>query len=291
MAAAISDLVEDWIGSPPVVYFQFQRALNNPESAFEDFGEIISADPGLSARLLRIVNSPFYGFESKVETITHALSIVGLQQLTELALASVVISKFENIPADLVIMEEFWIHSIACGLAAKIIASKKNEKYLEKFYLAGMLHDIGYLVLYKKIPDQMRIILKECEERGSQVVYQEDKFLGFNHTAVGGALLKEWLLPDILVESVAYHHNPLECENFMLEASIVHVADILVHDMKLGHSGGPAIPQLDANVIGEIELTEKFVGEVQDEVIQQVEDTVKVFYGTTPLHKNLGRKL
>ena len=73
MAAAIGDLVEDWIGTPPVVYFQFQRALNNPESSFEDFGEIISADPGLSARLLRIVNSPFYGFESKVETITHTL--------------------------------------------------------------------------------------------------------------------------------------------------------------------------------------------------------------------------
>lgn len=279
MGAIIDELVGDWIASPPVVYFKFLNALNNPETSFEEYGNIISADPAMSARLLKVVNSPFYGFDSKVETITHALSIVGLQQLNELALASVIASKFDNIPSDLVIMEEFWIHSIACGLASKIIARKRNDPHPEKHYLAGMLHDIGCLILYNKIPDQVREILDECEARGGQLVRQETKYLGFNHADVGGALLKEWLLPESLVEAVLYHHDPIHAKVDTIGATIVHVADVLVHDMKLGRSDRASVPQLDSNAIGEIELTEKFVREVQDEVIAQVEDTVKNFYG------------
>jgi HD-like signal output (HDOD) protein len=132
--------------SLPTIYFELQAALNDPNKTFQDLGDIISFDPALSARLLKIVNSPFYGFPSKIDTISHATSIIGRDQLTDLALATLVIYQFRGIPNNLFNMEKFWRHSMACGVVARSIAEFRGEKNVERFYLAGILHDIGRLV-------------------------------------------------------------------------------------------------------------------------------------------------
>ncbi len=144
-----NEVVADWIGSPPLVYRKLHQAMQNPDTSFEDFSSIISADPSLAVRLLRIANSPFYGLGSKVETIMHALSIVGIEQLKELALATILINQFKGIDRDLVDMQSFWMHSIGCGLAARTIAKNMGERHVEPYYTASMLHDIGILIIYK----------------------------------------------------------------------------------------------------------------------------------------------
>ena len=130
------------ISSLPTIFYQINEAVEDPESSFVEIGEIISGDPSLSARLLRIVNSSFFGFPNKIETITHAVTIVGMAQLRDLALATTVVNQFKGIPKNLIDMEKFWLHSVATGLAAKVIAIYRRETNADRYYLMGMLHDL-----------------------------------------------------------------------------------------------------------------------------------------------------
>jgi HD-like signal output (HDOD) protein len=198
----------------------------------------------LTARLLKIVNSAFYSFPSKIETISRAVTVVGTQQLRDLALATSVMKLFKGVPPDLISMEPFWRHSIACGVAARVLATHKREANIERFFVAGILHDIGRLVLCMKEPDWMRSALGRCHASGELLYKVEDEELGFDHASLGRILLENWKLPASLVETVAYHHNPEAAARFPVEAADVHVADIIAHALQLGSSGERFVPPL-----------------------------------------------
>ena len=151
------------ISSLPTIFFQINAAVEDPESSFVETGEIISSDPSLSARLLRIINSSFFGFPNEIETITHAVTIVGMAQLRDLALATTVVNQFKGIPKNLINMENFWLHSVATGLTAKVIAIYRRETNADRFYLMGMLHDLGRLLLLLNIPDSMKAVVEKYE--------------------------------------------------------------------------------------------------------------------------------
>lgn len=274
----IFDLViEDWIGSPPPVYHKLNQAMQSPGASFDDFSDIISADPSLAARLLRIANSPFYGQDSKVDTIVHAVGVVGIGHLTELALATIMVNQFKGIDKDLVNMESFWMHSIGCGLAARAIAKNMGEREVEPYYTASMLHDIGSLIIYRKIPEKAREILTRCKSEGLSLSTVETEVLGFSHAEVGAAIFTKWGLPASLVEAVQYHHNPSEAKEHPLFPAVVHLADIIAYEMDLGTGGEPTIPELDPAAIQRTGLTRSFLTEVQDSVRSQVDEAVSLF--------------
>jgi len=213
----------------PKVFHELQSALQNPEISFNEIGKIISHDPSLSARLLKIVNSSFYGFESQVDTLTHALTIVGIDQLSDLAMATQVIHQFKGIPSVLFSMEKFWRHSIACGLAAKTLAQMHEESNAERFYLAGILHDLGRLVILHVEPALAKETFLASKSNYENICLSEQTVMGFDHGEVGGELLRLWKLPPRLVEAVAFHHFPEGAGEYSKEASIVHTADFLAH--------------------------------------------------------------
>ena len=177
MAVNIQEAIKDWVVSPPHAYIKLKKTLEDPRSSFKEFSAIIGNDPALTARLLKIVNSPFYGLECEVDTITHALGIIGTEQLTQLVLATSVTEQFPNIPERLVSMDLFWKHSIACGVTAKIIAAWHGESNLESYYLAGMLHDIGSLIIYKKFPEEAEKVLGRCKNKKEIYSMSSGKFL------------------------------------------------------------------------------------------------------------------
>jgi len=272
------EVVADWIGSPPPVYHKLHQAMQNPDSSFADFSNIISADPSLAVRLLRIANSPFYGLDSKVETIIHALGIVGIEQLTELALATIMVNQFEGIEKDLVNMQSFWMHSIGCGLAARAIAKNMGERHVESYYTASMLHDIGSLIIYKEIPDKSREILTRCKAEGLSLSTVEEEVLGFTHAEVGAVVFTAWGLPDSLIEAVQYHHRPSEAKVHPLFPAIVHLADVIAYEMNLGTGGEPTIPVLDPASIQRTALTRSFLTDIQGYVRDEVDEAVGLFY-------------
>ena len=278
MAIKINDLVGSWAASPPILYYQLREKLDDPDSTFEDLAAIIRTDTAMSARLLKIVNSAFYGFDEKVDTLTHALNIIGTDQLTDLALAAIVTSKFQGIPRDLINMESFWMHSIGCGIAARKIAERIPGVEAEKMYLGGMLHDIGSLILFKESPEDAKKILLRCKESGENLFNVEKEILGYDHAEVGALLLTEWKLSERLVEIVKYHHQPMNAGDNMKQACIVSRADALVYDMKIGNSGEPVVPELDPKVLEMIPISDEEITILKEEITTQVDDTVRMFF-------------
>jgi HD-like signal output (HDOD) protein len=229
-----------------MIFTRIDESVNNPRSSLADIGRIISEDSSLTARLLKIVNSAFYSFPNKIETISRAVTIVGTQQLRDLALATSVMKLFQGIPPDLINMEAFWKHSIACGVAGRVLATFRREANVERFFVSGILHDIGRLVLCMKSPDWLREALTRCRSRRELLFKVEFEELGFDHAALGRMLLQQWKLPASLEETVAFHHNPEASARYPVEAAVVHVADIISHSLELGSSGEQFVPPLSA---------------------------------------------
>ena len=264
------------ISSLPTIFYQINEAVEDPECSFIEIGEIISGDPSLAARLLRIVNSSFFGFPSKIETISHAVTIVGMAQLHDLALATTVVNQFKGISKEAMNMEKFWLHSVATGLAARIIAVYRREPNADRFYLMGMLHDLGRLVLFLNIPDQMEKVM-DSYEKGGTLYEVENEIIGADHAAVVGMLLEIWKLPEMLQEAVAYHHTPSQSPHFPSAASIVHVADVVAHGMELGTCGERYVPPLNAKAWEMLDLPINLLSSIVEQVDRQASEAVEMF--------------
>ncbi|PYV36816.1 MAG: phosphohydrolase [Acidobacteria bacterium] len=264
------------VSALPMIFTRINDAVNDPRSSIADIGRIISEDSSLSARLLRIVNSVLYSFPSKIETITRAVTIVGTQQLRDVALATSVMKMFAEMSEDLLNMEAFWHHSIGCGITARILASYRREPNVERFLVAGMLHDIGRLLIHTKMADQARAALLRCESSGELLYKVEVDEFGFDHAAVGGALLQLWKLPASLEEVVTCHHNPRRAQRYAVETAVIHVADVIAHAMRLGNSGERFVPPLDSRAWERIGIPLSYLSETMDQVDRQINDAIKM---------------
>lgn len=181
----VEDVVDNWVASPPYLYFKLKEVIEDPDSSFKDIGEVILHDPALSARILRISNSPLFNPESEVETIEHALTFIGINQLEELVLGTVVMEIFKGILVDVIDINSFWKHSITWALTARLIAEHINESDLERFYLLGILHDMGSLVIYEKAPKAAKEALQLSEESSKYLFQVETQVHGFSHAKQG----------------------------------------------------------------------------------------------------------
>ncbi len=204
--ALIQDSVE--LFSLPDVYFQIKEMIDDPRFSAKEMGQVISRDPALSVRLLKIVNSSFYGFQARIDTISRAITIVGVEDLQQLIMATSVIDKFSRIPGELVDMTDFWIRGVHCGVIAKLLAKECSVLHSERLFLTGLLHDIGSLILYYKLPDQSREVLLAANDDRRLIGELEQEIIGFTHADVGAELIKSWGLPESLYEAIAFQLNP-----------------------------------------------------------------------------------
>lgn len=278
MITGPQDLLKGYVevASLPTIFARINEAVNNPRSSTHEIAKIISEDAGLTARLLMIVNSAFYGFPQRIDSISQAIAIVGTQQLRDLALATSVIKIFKGIPDDLVNMERFWKHSIGVGIAARALAAMRRETNVERFFVSGILHDIGRLVMYMKIPDLSRAALLRAREHNELLHAAEEEAIGFDHAAVGRALMQAWRLPVHQEEVVAFHHRPELATRFPVETAIVHVADIIAHSMGLGSSGEQFVPSLKADAWERLGLSVSTLAPTLDQIDRQFADAVKL---------------
>ncbi len=218
----IHDLV-----SLPAVAMRVNAMIEDPRCSAAQIGELINQDPGLTARLLRIANSAFYGLASRVETSARAVAVIGAERLRELVLATSAVATFARIPNELVSMEDFWCHSIYCALASRWLARERGGIPPDSAFVAGLLHDIGRLVIFTRLPEQAREALwLSLEGPGEPEPYQaERQVLGFDHAEVGGELARLWQLPASLRDPIEHHHQPAAAEEQPLATAIVHIAN------------------------------------------------------------------
>jgi putative nucleotidyltransferase with HDIG domain len=263
------------IPSLPLICSRLSEAVDDPRSSTVEIAQLISHDPALTARLLKLVNSSFYGFPSRIETPSQAVMVVGTAHLCDLALTTSITRIFRDIPPDLVSMDSFWRHSIACGLAARLLAAQRREPDGERFFVAGVLHDIGRLVIYLQAPDAARQALGRARERDELLHVCEREVLGFDHAAVGAALMRAWRLPASLEEAVAHHHAPARASRYPVEAALVHVADIIARSLDLGTTGEVFVPPLDGPAWEALDLSPTVVPGVVEELIARFDDVTR----------------
>lgn len=229
--------------SLPTTFYTLSEVIERPFSSAYDISNVISKDTALAAKLLKIVNSPFYGFPSKIDTLSRAVSIVGTKQLCALAMGIAIINSFKDIPSELIDMKRFWQHSIATGICARMLATYKKYPDTERIFVAGLLHDIGRLVLYQYLGKRSREILNMANDHGELLYVCEKASLGFDHATIGGILMEKWKLPITLEHTVNFHHRPSKSRD-LLEASLIHIADIVVNSMGVGSSGEKYVPPM-----------------------------------------------
>ncbi|TVR53284.1 MAG: HDOD domain-containing protein [Puniceicoccaceae bacterium] len=263
----------------PTVYFRIRDAIDNPRASFENIAEITSSDQGLTARLLRLANSAFYGYPSSISSISEALTVIGLQQFRDLALSTCIIDLFRGIPSDLIEMRSFWQHCVATGLCARLLAQERRESNSERFFLGGLLHDIGRLILYQARPEESLEILREAKANHRLQFLVERERLGFDHADLGGALLEQWHLPKSLIEVVRRHHDPLQTATNPGETSIVHVADFLAHSLQLGTTGEQFVPPLCAEAWESCGASRPTLPFLVEQVERQYHDVTHIFIG------------
>lgn len=224
LASLVDDSLE--LASLPAVVVRAMELLHDPNSSASDIGQVIMDDPALSAKLLKIVNSAFYSFPSRIDTISRAITIVGTLEITDLILGSSAVDTFTGLPNELVDMNQFWEHSLYTGVVARVLARQHRAPNTERFFVGGLLHDIGSLVLYNRCPEESRQALA-LAQTGQPLHLAEQSVFGFDHSDVGALLMEAWNLPEAFAEAARYHHRPNEAHAHPLEAAIIHLADAM----------------------------------------------------------------
>lgn len=213
------------LSSPPEIYTRISRLINDGRSSAEQVADILQQDPGLTARVLKIVNSAFYGYPSQISSIGRAITILGYRELKDIVLTTTVMEMFRGIPNELVNMHTFWRGSLRCAVISKVLASRHHRAdSIESIFTAGMLHDIGHLIIYSKMPELARKALLEQIYQEREIQEVERDLWGFDYSTVGGELARHWKLPRILEHAIGFHVMYFDTKEYPVEAAIVHIA-------------------------------------------------------------------
>lgn len=213
----------------PSIVAQVLKVVADPESTAGDLTDVILPDPAMTTSILKVANSAFLGLPKKVATLRHAISIMGFNEIRNLVMARAICQSFkhfENIPKfDL---REFWVHSFLSALAAKLIADDVKCNHSE-FFVAGLVHDIGKLVIFMVYPEEFCRLEGSSAAGDPALLELERRTFGLGHDDVGLRLARRWFLPPNLAEAAGYHHNFQESDASGPVAIIIHLADLLAH--------------------------------------------------------------
>ena len=222
----------DRLPSIPSLYSEIVDVLHDPEVSLETVGDIIAKDIAMTAQILKLVNSAFFGLRRQVSSPAEAASYLGLDTIRSLVLSISAFSQYESVQIEGFSFSALWTHSLDTGAAAKAIAKMEgaDRKLADEAFVSGMLHDTGKIVLAANYADQYGEVLKLMQNDGLEQCQAEQQIFGANHTDVGGYLLGLWGLPVPVVEAIAFHHRPSDAvEKTFCPLTAVHAANALVH--------------------------------------------------------------
>ncbi len=223
----------DNLASLPAVYQRVKAIIDDQNSSIGDLSNVLTADAALAARLLRVVNSVYFGLMSRVETVSRAVSLLGMQQVHDIVLATSVSNMFKGMSPGNMNMTRYWSNSVMCALIARTAAEVEREGDLERYFLAGLLADLGHLVMYRVEPalaEQARVVASR-DHLPLHVLERE--LIGCDYAQVGAALIAKWSLPPRLGRAIAGQISPSEIEaDFRHDAALVHLGRFLADAME-----------------------------------------------------------
>lgn len=218
----------DEMASPPQIYHKLNAVLNDPDSSPGEISQTIQMDPNIAAKVLKTVNSAFYGFPRQIASIEQAVTLLGRDPLNHLISTAILTGMLARVRCHGFKMHEFWEHSVLTGLISKFLyAQLETPNEAEAIFLSGLMHDIGRLLMAHHSAALCRQVSDLHENDNNAVDLNENQMLGYNHAVVGAQLLMKWHLPQLFIACAEFHHNPERSEQHKTEVRIVSIANRL----------------------------------------------------------------
>ncbi len=276
-----ADLVNDVIRltSFPDVAFRIGEALADDMSSADDICAIIEVDPALTAALLRLANTPLFSAAGGVDSAKRAVTIVGLNNIRDIAYGVSAALTFRGMSNSLVSVENFWKHSVHCAVAANFIAKKTPLVCTASPFTSGLLHDIGQLLMFNQCPELSRqALLKALDENDGLAVNESEKVIfGYDHAEVGGLLAEKWGFPEGLVEAIRFHHDPLSRNEPRIMAAIVQLANCSAVLSEIESDSLYDGPKIEEKVCRFLQVTEEIVLDASVQTRLMVPELLKMF--------------
>ncbi|MDZ7661930.1 HDOD domain-containing protein [Thiohalophilus sp.] len=226
----------------PAIVARLDTLINDPACSAAEIAEIINQDASLSARVLKIVNSPFCGVSSQIDGISMAITLIGTHALRDIIMTMTLIRQFNQFPEGLITPQQFWRHSLAVASAARTLGERLRFVNTERLFIAGLLHDIGKLVMYLLRPEESRQVLARAAQGEDKLYHIERDVFGIDHGEVGAALLHQWHMPEAIIEAVGLHHQPALANHYIQETGIVHLANAIGNTIEQAISPDDDLP-------------------------------------------------
>jgi len=238
---------QSFLASLPSLYYKVREALANSEVTIQQLTDLVTTDPALAASVLRIANSAFYGFPRKIETLSRAISLIGLEQLGNIVLAGTLASTFQGIRPQQMNMVRFWRGSVRRALLCRSIARHMEERDFERLFVLGLLSDMGHLVLYQTQPDLEAIVLDMAQSTLTDIASKERSLLGCDFCDVGAALILHWHLPESMATIIRCQLTPKEADDLVVDAARLNLAVSIAEALERGETITASCNPLDAD--------------------------------------------
>ena len=246
----------------PGIVIKLSKMAEDPDTTTDQMGKVISKDHILASKLLKLVNSAFYGFPQRISSISSAIILLGFNVIKSLIISASIFEFMED--QDL----ELWEHSLGCAVVSSVLAKRLGVSEPEEISTAGLIHDIGKVAIKMELPGEFEKIHGLVRKRGISTLEAEREILGLDHAEVGGWLTKSWNLPTKLIEPIVCHHDPRTSKNEQIASSIVHFSDIVIRGWGYGHADDIWVPPLNKRAWTILGL----VPEDLDQIIEEVEE-------------------
>jgi HD-like signal output (HDOD) protein len=267
------------IRSLPEITTRIVQVVEDPRATARDMHDIIRMDPALAAKILRVVNSAFYGLPSQVASLERAILLLGLSAVKNIALAASLSRLFSAAAlAEQFVARDIWRHCVAVGVCSRLLASAGNSNQADEAFVAGLVHDVGLIVVQQLFPAKLKVVAAQCNAAAQSFCALEQGVIGADHQTFGAALATKWRFPAGLYHAIAYHHEPLTLQpEFRKIPAIVYAADTLCGRERYGFWLTSQGQELRETILQPVALVPEFLEQMAAELPGRVEEAERVF--------------
>jgi len=266
------------ISSLPEVTTRIVEVVEDPKSTAQDMHEIVKHDPALATKVLKVVNSAFYGLPSQIASLDRAIVMLGLSAVKNISLAASLSRLFRpGAISERFDARDLWTHCISVGVCARLLA-KHSFGHMEEAFVAGLVHDMGLLIEFQISPDKLREVAERCEKQPQDFLAAEQEIIGADHQAFGAALSTKWKFPTGLCCAISHHHNPETLKPELRKiVTAVRIADTICCQNELGFYLTAQTQDISDEILDYIGIDESAVGEVLDMLPESIQETEQIF--------------
>jgi len=229
----------------PIIASQIIELLHNPRTPVRELARVISSDQSLTTAVLKLANSAYYGFPRQISTVKHALVILGFNEIRNITFTISILRSFSRGKKSLFFDHQaFWRHCLGCAVAAKMLAKFFRYRISGKVFVAGLVHDIGKILLSQYARDLFEKVMHEVISHKISLYQAEKNILGVTHAEIGSWLVYQWNIPQEIEEVIKFHHLPLKAKINPPLCSAIHLSDVLVRMKSIGWGGDEEIPSV-----------------------------------------------